>query len=81
MLKKEEFGTTAATTGESVEVDREIEKLRLLSTLAPPFLLSAKAGSHSTTETPLRNYKPSLMSSKLPASSQNLSKSTSMWST
>ena len=50
-------------------------KLRPLSTLAPPFLLSAKAGFHSTTGTPLRNnYKTNLMSSKLTASLQNLSK-------
>ena len=45
-------------------------KLRPLSTLAPPFLFSEKAGFPSTTGTPLRNYKTSLMSSKLPPSLQ-----------
>ena len=65
----------------------QVEKLRLLSTLAPPFLLRAKVGSHSTIGshskigTPLRSYKTSSMSSKLPASSRGPSKSMSMWST
>ena len=45
-------------------------KLRPLSTLASPFLFSEKAGFPSTTGTPLRNYKTSLMSSKLSASLQ-----------
>ena len=56
-------------------------KIEVVVNIGPPFLLSAKTGSHSTTGTPLRNYKTSSMSSKLLAALQNLSKSTSMWST
>ena len=43
------------STSPSLNTMVQAAKLRLLSTLSPPFLLSAKAGSHSTTKTPLRN--------------------------
>ena len=64
--------------GASGKIEAVAGKSRLL---ALPFLLSAKAGSHSTTGTPLRNYKTSLTSLKLLLSSPNLSKSMPMWST
>ena len=65
------------STPASVDTMVQVAKLRPLSTSAPPFLLSEKEGFPSTTGTPLRNYKTSLMSSKVRASLQNLS----MWST
>ena len=69
------------STPASVDTMVQVAKLRPLSTSAPPFLLSKKAGFPSTTGTPLRNYKTSLMSSKVRASLQNLSKSMSISST
>lgn len=48
-------------------------KIEAVVNIGPPFLLNAKAGFHSATGTPLRNYKTTLMSSKLLASLQNLS--------
>ena len=64
------------STPSSLNTMVQAAKLRLLSTLPPPFHLSAKAGFHSTTGTHLRNYKTSVISWKLLASLQNLSKST-----